>query len=217
MWASLLTIGRWAKLIFHTMERVLDLGCGTGDSWRKLGVSAENWQVVGMDVMLQRLQEARRKYGDRGWQYVCGRGEKIPLANASVDGALCWLSLPYMNIPEALREIHRVLVAGGWLRATLHPPGFTWREIRQSFPKPKQSLFRVFVLLNGMVLHYSGKVRSVKNLYESCQTERGMRIALRRAGFVETSFQYESGRFHVLARRDETAHETASTVVRAGA
>lgn len=183
------------------MERVLDLGCGTGDSWRKLGASAEEWQVVGMDVAPARLQEARKKYGERGWQYVCGRGEKIPLANASVDGALCWLSLPYMNIPEALRELHRVLVPGGWMRATLHPPGFAWKELRQSFPKPKQSLFRVFVLLNGLALHCWGGVMPVARMQESCQTERGMRIALRRAGFVQTRFEYESGRFHVIARR----------------
>lgn len=187
------------------MERVLDLGCGTGDSWQKLGVSPEQWRVVGIDVVPAHLREARKKYGGRGWQYLCGRGEKIPLATASVDGALCWLSLPYMNIPEALQELHRVLAPGGWLRATLHPPGFTWKEFRQAFPNPRQSLFRVCVLLNGLVLHVCGDVMSVKDVHESCQTERGMRIALRRAGFLGTRFEYESGRFHVIARRDDIA------------
>jgi hypothetical protein len=62
-----------------------------------------------------------------------------------------------MHIPQTLAELHRVLVPGGWLRATLHPPGFTWSEFRKSFPRPKQSLFRVFVLLNGAVLHFSGE------------------------------------------------------------
>lgn len=36
-----------------------------------------------------------------------------------------WLS-PYMHIPRMLAELHRVLVPGGWLRATLHAPRFTW-------------------------------------------------------------------------------------------
>lgn len=186
------------------MTRVLDLGCGTGDSWRRLGVSVENCQVIGIDVVPQRLQDARNKYSSDREVYVCGRGEDIPLANASMDGAVCGLSLPYMDIPGALAELHRVLVPGGWLRATVHPPRFTWHEFCQSFPKPKQSLFRLFVLLNGMMLHCSGVVMSVGNVHESCQTRRGMRIALRRAGFVETRFwDDESGKFHVDARTDE--------------
>jgi ubiquinone/menaquinone biosynthesis C-methylase UbiE len=32
------------------VERILDLGCGTGDSWRKLGLDVENRCVIGIDV-----------------------------------------------------------------------------------------------------------------------------------------------------------------------
>jgi ubiquinone/menaquinone biosynthesis C-methylase UbiE len=134
---------------------------------------------------------------------VCARGESLPLADGSIDGVLCWLALPYMHIPRALAEIHRVLVPGGWFTAALHRPRFTWQEFCGSFPRPKQSLFRTLVFVNGMVLHCSGSVISVFGISESCQTESGMRMALQRAGFGDLSFRHEGGRFLVDARRDD--------------
>lgn len=184
------------------MERILDLGCGTGDSWRKLGLDVENRCVIGIDVKPDRIQAAHREFSGRGWCYLCARGENVPLRDGSVDCAFSNVALPYMHIPRVLAELHRVLVPGGLLQATLHPPSFAWSEFRRSFPKPKQSLFRVFVFLNGMVLHFSGRVISLGKVAESCQTERGMRIALERAGFTAVSFRHEERRFFVNARRD---------------
>ncbi len=184
------------------MERILDLGCGTGDSWQGLGLQVENRHIIGIDLQQNRLQAANLKYSARGWRYLCGRGENIPLADGSVDGVFCNVALPYMHIPRTLAELHRVLVPGGWLKASLHAPSFTWSEFRQAFPKPKASLFRAFVLLNGMVLHFSGRVLSFGKVAECCQTDAGMRMVLRRAGFTAESFRHEGERFFVDARRD---------------
>lgn len=188
------------------MERVLDLGCGPGDSWRKLGLREENWRVVGLDLKMEQLQRAKQDYGARGWNYLRARGEQIPLSDASLDGVVCNVALPYMHIPRTLAEIHRVLIPGGWLKASLHLPGFTWGELRRSFPRPKNTVFRFCVLCNGMILHCSGRVISVKKVSESCQTERGMRIALRRAGFHAIHFRREGPRFFVEALRDDVDH-----------
>lgn len=184
------------------MTRILDLGCGVGDSWRKLGRKVEGCQLTGIDIAPDRLKLALQKYGERGWRYVCAQGERIPLSSASMDGALCCVALPYMHIPRALAEIHRVLVPGGWFVATLHPPAFTWSELKRSFPRPKATVFRSFVLLNGIVLHLSGDVVSIGGKAESCQTESGMRQALQRAGFNSISFQRANGELTVEARRD---------------
>ncbi len=189
------------------MERLLDLGCGTGDSWQKLGLQVENCRIVGIDVQQDRARAAYLKYGGRGWNYLCALGESIPLADGSIDGVFCNVALPYMNLPRALDELHRVLVPGGWFKATLHPPGFTWSELRRTFPRPKASLFRLFVLLNGAVLHFSGSVISLGNVAESCQTEAGMRISLRRAGFTGVSFRREGRGLFVDARREGVAGE----------
>ncbi len=162
----------------------------------------ENCRVVGIDVERDRVQAANLKYRGWGWGYVCARGEEIPLPDGSIDGVFCNVALPYMHIPRTLAELHRVLVPGGWLKASLHAPSFTWSEFRQSFPKPKQSLFRIFVFLNGMVLHFSGDVISVGKVAECCQTDAGMRIALRRAGFTAVGFRHAGRRFFVDARRE---------------
>jgi len=194
------------------MERILDLGCGKGDSWRGLGLKPEDCRIIGMDLQRDEVQAAQRKYGGRGWSYLCGRGESIPLADNCIDGVSCQVALPYMHIPRTLAELHRVLVPGGWLRFSLHNPSFTWNEFRKSFPRPKQSLFRTFVFLNGLVLHFSGKVISLGRIAESCQTEAGMRIALRRAGFVDVTFRHEGPRFFVDAQREGQAAEAAAAV-----
>jgi ubiquinone/menaquinone biosynthesis C-methylase UbiE len=183
------------------MERILDLGCGTGDSWMVLEIPVENRQIIGIDLREDRLQAARAKYSSRGWHYIRARGESIPLPSASVSGVLCEVALPYMHIPRTLQELHRVLAPGGWLKATLHAPSFTWSEFLCSFPKPKPSLFRLFVLLNGMVLHCSGKVLALGSVAESCQTDAGMRAALRRAGFTAVAFRHEGKRFYMDAVR----------------
>ncbi len=184
------------------MERLLDLGCGTGDSWRKLGLQLEGCGIIGIDIQRDRVREAKGKYGSRGWDYLCARGEAIPLPDGSVHGVFCNVAMPYMHIPRTLVELHRVLVPGGWLKATLHSPGFTWSEFRNSLPQPKPSLFRAFVFMNGMIFHFSGSVISFGKMTESCQTEGGMRIALRRAGFTAVSFRREGPRFLVEARRE---------------
>ncbi len=184
------------------MERILDLGCGKGESWRKLGLQVENCRVVGIDIQRDGVQAAHLKYCNRGWTYLCARGEEIPLPENSIQGVFCNVALPYMHIPRTLMELHRVLVPGGWLKATLHAPSFTLSEFLKSFPRPKQSLFRIFVLLNGMVLHFSGYVISLGRVAESCQTSTGMRIALHRAGFTSVSFLREGRRFFVEARRE---------------
>ncbi len=185
------------------MERILDLGCGTGDSWLGLGLQVENYGIIGIDLQQNRVHAARLKYSARGWHYLCARGEEIPLADGSVDGVFCNVALPYMHIPRALAEVHRVLVPGGWLKASLHSPSFTWSGLRKAFPRPKASLFRAFVLLNGMFLHFSGDVISLGKAVECCQTDAGMRMVLHRCGFTAESFRHEGQRFLMDARRDD--------------
>jgi ubiquinone/menaquinone biosynthesis C-methylase UbiE len=183
------------------MKRILDLGCGTGNSWRGWGLDVEDCQIVGLDISFGRLQQANTTYGSRGWCYACARGEELPLRDNSVGGAFCSVALPYMRIPRVLAELHRVLKSGGFFWASLHPPSFTWSNLRQCFPKPKQSLFRLFVFLNGMIFHLAGVVMSQSGVSESCQTERGMRIALKRAGFTGVTCSRIGGRFLLHARR----------------
>lgn len=191
------------------MQRVLDLGCGAGESWRTWGAALTGCQIIGVDLALDQLRTADAKYTARGWHYVCATGERIPLSDGSVSGVISRVALPYMPIPQVLKELHRVLEPGGWLKMTLHGPGFTWSALRRSFPNPVPTVFRLFVFANGMFFHLTGKLIGAGRFTESCQTKNGMRIALLRAGFEGIRFQQKNEKFFVESRREGGARELA--------
>src|SRR5229473_4908099 len=114
----------------------------------------------------------------------------MPFADGSFDRVISAIALPYMNIQKALAEIHRILVPGGGVSLTLHLPSFTIAELlHKAIPKPVPTLFRLYVAANGFLFHYTGRtVGFLKGRTESFQTQRGMRMALKRAGFGNLSF-----------------------------
>ncbi|HEX3738882.1 MAG TPA: class I SAM-dependent methyltransferase [Terriglobales bacterium] len=165
--------------------RILDLGCGSGTPLTRWKLAPSD-HVTAMDINAESLARAKQKYPER--RFLEGSGENLPLDDQSFDKVICAISLPYMNIPKALREINRVLIPSGELLLSLHPPRFTLAELRNAFPRPKATTYRLFVLANGICFHFFGKAPG-----ESFQTERGMRIALRRSGFFPRLFHLEDG------------------------
>ena len=172
--------------------RVLDLGCGSGVDLAPWDVTGSD-QVTGLDIDSQRLALARIRFPNRTYQQ--GSGECLPFAEESFDRVISTVALPYMNIQKTLAEIHRVLVPGGGLSLSLHLPSFTLGELlHHALPKPVPTLFRLYVMANGLLFHCSGRtVRFLNGRTESFQTERGMRIALKRAGFINLSFRRATG------------------------
>ena len=172
--------------------RVLDLGCGSGQDLASWGVTAPD-DLTGLDIDDSRLAIAKVRFSDR--TYLQGAGECLPFEDESFDRVISALALPYMNIQKTLIEIHRILVRGGGLSLSLHLPSFTAAElIHNAIPKPIPTLFRLYVMANGLLFHCTGRtVGFLKGRTESFQTERGMRIALNRAGFVNLSFSRATG------------------------
>jgi ubiquinone/menaquinone biosynthesis C-methylase UbiE len=183
--------------------RVLDLGCGSGRDLASWGVFASD-EVTGLDIDGGRLGIAKVRFPNR--TYLKAAGECLPFGDESFDRVVSTLALPYMNIQKTLAEIHRILVPGGGLSLSLHLPSFTIAELlHNAIPKPVPTLFRLYVMANGLLFQCTGRTFGfLKGRMESFQTERGMRIALNRAGFVNLSFRRETGpvgeRFIVEAR-----------------
>jgi ubiquinone/menaquinone biosynthesis C-methylase UbiE len=172
--------------------RVLDLGCGSGLDLASWNVSASD-EITGLDIDESRLAIARERFPKR--TYLHGAGERLPFENGSFDRVISAVALPYMDIPTTLTEIHRILVVGGMLSVSLHLPSFTMAELRNNaLPRPIPTLFRLYVMANGLLFHFTGKtVGFVNGRTESFQTERGMRVALDRGGFVNPSFSRAPG------------------------
>ena len=167
--------------------RILDLGCGAGRDLAMWDVTSDD-EVTGLDIEASRLATAHERFPQR--RYVRGTGDCLPFQTNSFDRVISALALPYMNIPKALVEMRRVLVPGGRLSLSLHPPGFTVSELlHNALPRPVPTLFRLYVMANGMWFHCTGRTAGfLRGRMESFQSERGMRIALRRAGFENPSF-----------------------------
>lgn len=94
------------------IEAILDLGCGTG---RYSGALAEHFgaQVTAVDPSEKMLAEARRKQAPN---VTClqGHGEKLPLADGSVDMVFMSMVFHHFADPDQVaRECHRVLRDGG--------------------------------------------------------------------------------------------------------
>ncbi|MCI0476889.1 MAG: class I SAM-dependent methyltransferase, partial [Anaerolineales bacterium] len=86
--------------------RVLDLGCGPGRDIELL--RQRGYHVVGADLSLGMLREARARVGGALW---CGDMRDLGCASQAFDGVwLCatLLHLPRVDAPRALAEVRRV-------------------------------------------------------------------------------------------------------------
>lgn len=88
---------------------VADLGCGTGNGSECLSPYVE--RVIAVDSSLPMLDAARKRLSGRtNIEFRAGNLESLPLADRSVDAALCVLVLHHLEDPAAaVREMARVL------------------------------------------------------------------------------------------------------------
>jgi SAM-dependent methyltransferase len=87
-------------------ERVLDVGCGTGEFARVLAEEAATAEVVGVDADTELLATARE---ETGLPVVAGDARRLPLGDGAVDLVACQALL--VNLPDpgaAIREFRRV-------------------------------------------------------------------------------------------------------------
>ena len=121
---------------------VLDLGCGPGRDTVLLRERGLN--VIGMDLSMGMLREARQRVGDG---FACADMRRIPLPDACLVGV--WLNAALLHlvraeVPRTLRGIRRVMRAGGtlfvtvkqgdgeaWETAPYHPRFFTYFQTRE--------------------------------------------------------------------------------------
>jgi SAM-dependent methyltransferase len=97
--------------------RVLDLGCGTGETAAKL--LRCGYEVWGMDLAEPMVSHARARHGTE--RFRVGDIEHIPFPEDTFDGLVCLGVVEYLERDErALSEIRRVLKPGG--RAVISTP-----------------------------------------------------------------------------------------------
>ncbi|MCC6756552.1 MAG: malonyl-ACP O-methyltransferase BioC [Arenimonas sp.] len=115
-------------------ERMLDLGAGPG---RASGVLKKRWpkaDVVAMDLSLPMLRQVPKQ--TRFWRpvkRVCADALQLPFRDRSFDLVFSSLCLQWAHpLPQALREIRRVLKPGGLLVFSTFGPD-TLLELRETY------------------------------------------------------------------------------------
>jgi len=170
-------------------DRVLDVACGTGVVTRMAAERAgSSGAAAGLDVTAGMLAVARTETPDNlpvSWYEA--NAESMPLPDASFDIVLCQMGLQFVsNKLAALREMRRVLVAGG--RAYVTVPG----------PKP-----RIFAAMtDGLSRYISQEAASFGDLVFSMNDADELRELLRGAGFRDVSVRSKLKTLRVPAPAD---------------
>jgi len=117
-------------------ENVLDVGCGAGWLSRILARRVPEGRVVGMDISDEMIRHARQAAaGFVNLGFVVGSVDEIPWEPDFFTRAISVESSYYWPDPaKGLREIHRVLVAGGsaWILINYYrdnPHSHQWGKI----------------------------------------------------------------------------------------
>lgn len=98
---------------------VVETGCGTGEVTRRLG--DHGLRVVGTDLSPGMLRVARRR--DPRAPLAAAALQSLPLADAAVDGGVCWYVLQHVPddaVDAALVELRRVVRPGGQVLLAFH-------------------------------------------------------------------------------------------------
>ena len=173
--------------------RVLDVGCGAGQS---LIAAYPDRTSFGVDIDFESLQFGKT-LSDRTC-LVNSVAEALPFKDNHFDLVFSRVCLPYTNIPASLREMRRVLKANGRVWLSLHPFSISWEQAKRSSAKGK--VYFAYILLNSLIFHlFQREVSFLGKRYETFQTERGIRRALLQSGFDDV--QIERLRFFSVTAR----------------
>jgi len=127
---------RFSAIAPGTRLRVLDVGCGTGQS-RRVYSSHLDW-YVGVDLSREAVAAARQR--DPATSFLQADARHLPMADASVDAVAFSSVLHHLDDrPRALAEARRVLRPGGLIFAfdpNLHHPAMLL------FRHPSSPLYR---------------------------------------------------------------------------
>jgi SAM-dependent methyltransferase len=113
------TVGTLRRSLEHLSwrgdERILDIGCGTGEVERLLLPLLPDLRFAALDLSADMLEIARAKFSPRfPLRWLRGHAQHLPFAAGAFDVVLNLNAFHYFDHPEqTLREFRRVLAPGG--------------------------------------------------------------------------------------------------------
>lgn len=185
-------------------ERVLDAACGTGLAARIAAARAGHPNVEGVDVAAGMVDVAARVSADDaapvGWRRA--DAQDLPYPDSSFDLVLANQGLQFFGDPiGALREMHRVLDAGGRLALGV------WR------PFEHQHGFRRFV--EALERHLSPQARALRAVASPWDREELRDLAID-AGFADVHVGIDADAIRFASVEECLYAQASSTPLGAG-
>src|SRR5438093_6621278 len=179
-------LNRHLKALARTGNRLVDLGCGTGDDVRVL--AREGFDTVGLDFSWAALAFARDMFSRGRYVQADLRGRRLPFRDAAFDAVISRCALHYFTLAQTERifdEVARVLVPGGTFAFVVNSAESLQKKIRYDYDGTKKLETRTIRFKDGVVRHFF--------------TEPELRRLLRKSFAIEyihegTFLQYEERR-----------------------
>jgi demethylmenaquinone methyltransferase/2-methoxy-6-polyprenyl-1,4-benzoquinol methylase len=174
------------------IDRILDLGCGTGELTRLTARHFPDARVVGMDFTAAMLAVAQRRTGadTAATRISYGRGTamRLPFADGSFDLATnAFLARNLVDLDAALAEMRRVLRPGGVLLILE-----ITEPVSPTFGAVFHAYFDHVVPWLGAAVDSAGPYRYLPESLRRLPPRPQFREALRRAGFPRSEARTQS-------------------------
>lgn len=148
----------YEQINFKGINRLLEIGCGTGELWKDSKLNVRNREFFLSDSSEGMVSEVRRKYGSK-FNCIVADCEKIPFKDHYFDCVIANHVLFYLqDIKQGLSEIDRVLKKNGTMYCSTYGPNHM-KEITElvkdfdsNITLSHSNLYEIFGLENGEVL-----------------------------------------------------------------
>jgi SAM-dependent methyltransferase len=139
----------------HQVQRLLDLGCGTGNDVVRL--TQHGYTVVGLDYSREAIQQAATKAAARATFLVADMAAPLPFADACFDAVMSNVAMHMFDDVHTrtlfAEEVQRLVRPGGVL--LFHVNALEDRPLRAKRKPPKQELEPHYILeADGQTMHF---------------------------------------------------------------
>jgi len=162
--------------------KLLDVGCGSGQTMLWFRRRWPGWETLGLDVAREGLRAARAAAHE---MVLAGSAVELPVPGGSVDAVITLDVLQHLPLGggdvKALSEIRRVLRSGGILFIRTNAQSFPYSpdDVEYNFHKYTPGELRRKLEMAGFVVRRIGRVNAVLGLAE---IPRELRARRRSAG-----------------------------------
>lgn len=178
------------KLRPYRPKRILDVATGTGDFVIEAARALQPKELLGTDISEGMMQVGRDKVAAMGLDSVIRFQREdclaLSLADDSFDAVTAAFGIRnFQNLEQGLREMWRVLRKGGHLCVIelTTPVGFPMRQLFSIYSHTVLPLYGRLISKDTKAYSY------LTQTIEAFPQGEAMEQILRRAGFVEASFQ----------------------------